>query len=257
MSVFVLKLTAMAAMLIDHIAFWLVDNNAAMRNIGRLAFFIYAFLMAESYYHLKDKPERLRNHLLKLLILCLVSEPLFDCFDHVKWIDWSSQSVMPTLTMGFLALIGSGWWSRKNAGNRTAGITGSACICLAAAMVSFFIKSDYAFCGVVLVILFYLYLSKADGLTFPWRLLALLGIEAVYILIDIWSRTGFGSWQQFIEMAVLLSVWKYGAAAAMLPLAFYNRDLGYHSRWFGWLYSIFYPLQFLVLIIVRYYRMGF
>ena len=43
MSVFILKLIAMCSMLIDHIAFALVNNNIALRNIGRFAFFIYAF----------------------------------------------------------------------------------------------------------------------------------------------------------------------------------------------------------------------
>jgi len=33
MTAFILKLIAMAAMLIDHIAFWLVNNNNVMRNI--------------------------------------------------------------------------------------------------------------------------------------------------------------------------------------------------------------------------------
>ena len=65
-------------MLIDHIAFWLVNNNNVMRNIERFTFAIYAFLIAESYFHLKKKTDRLRSHMLKLLFLSIVSEPLRD-----------------------------------------------------------------------------------------------------------------------------------------------------------------------------------
>lgn len=247
----------MVSMFIDHFAFWLVNNNTAMRNIGRLAFFIYAFLMAESYYHLKGKSDRLRNHLIKLLVLCVISEPLYDFFEHVKWNDSSSQSVMVTLALGFIALVGAGWCFRKYVNKRALSIAGSIGICFAAAIVSYLLKSDYAFCGVVLIVMFYLYLSYADKMTIGKRMISLLSIEVIYILIDLWSRTGFGSWQEFMDMAHLLSMWKYGAAVAMIPLVFYNRKLGYHSKWFRWVYSIFYPLQFVVLIIARYNIRGF
>ena len=257
MSVFLLKLIAMVSMFIDHFAFWLANNNTAMRNIGRLAFFIYAFLIAESYYHLKGKPDRLRNHLIKLLVLCVISEPLYDFFEHVKWYYPVSQSVMPTLTLGFIALIGSGWWYRKTVGKRIISIAGCVWICFSVTMASFILKSDYAFCGVVLIVMFYLYLIYVDKMTVGKRLISLLVIEVIYILIDLWARTDFGSWQEFTDMANLLSMWKYGAMVAMVPFVLYNRKLGYHSKWFGWLYSVFYPLQFIVLIFARYSLRGF
>ena len=247
----------MTTMLIDHIAFWFVDNNIAMRNIGRLAFFIYAFLIAESYYHLQYKPKKLLHHLIKLIALCLITEPLFDFFDHIAWNDPSSQSVMPTLTFGFAALIGIGYWSKTFGEGRRLTAVGSCIICLIAALASFFLKSDYAFSGVLLIVLFYYYLTKTDKMVLPQKVGALLAIEAVFIITDIWRRTDFGNWQAFKSMADLLSMWKYGMAIVIIPLVFYNRKLVYHSRWFSWLYSIFYPLQFAVLLILRYYIKGF
>ena len=257
MSVFILKLIAMCSMLIDHIAFSLVNNNLAMRNIGRFAFFIYAFLIAESYFHLREKPEKLKIHLIKLLVRCVVSEPLFDRFDHYKWIDPSSQSVLPTLMLGFVALICAGWWRGKFQNKKSVAGIGTIGICFTAALFSYYLNSDYAFGGVVLVVLFYVYLTQVEHLKFPQRLVLLLVIEAVFMLFDIWRRIGFGGWQEFKEMAVVLGRWKYGLAVSMLPFAFYNRRLGYHSKWFSWLYSIFYPLQFVVLIIARYFIRGF
>lgn len=257
MSVFILKLIAMCSMLIDHIAFALVNNNTALRNIGRFAFFIYAFLIAESYFHLREKPEKLKSHLIKLLVLCVVSEPLFDRFDHYKWIDPSSQSVMPTLMLGFVVLICAGWWSGKFQNKKAVATIGTIGICFASAVFSYFLNSDYAFGGVVLVVLFYLYLKHAYQLKLPQRLVFLLAIEAVFMIFDIWRRVDFGNWQKFKEMANVLSVWKFGLAVSLVPMVFYNRKLGYHSRWFGWLYSIFYPLQFVVLLIARYFIRGF
>lgn len=257
MTVFVLKLIAMISMVIDHTAFWLVDNNLVMRNIGRLAFVIYAFLIAESYYHLKDKPGRLRRHAFKLLILCLVSEIPFDLFDHVKLVDFESQSVMPTLMFGFLALVASGWWQEKKAGNRPIAVVGSVIIVLAMAMVSYWSRSDYCFSGVVLIFLFYIYLRHVSNLSLPRRIIFLYLIEAFFIITDIWRRTQFGTWQEFVDMGLILSQWTAGAVVMFLPLAFYNRKLGYNSKWFSWLYSFFYPLQFVVVLIARYFMRGF
>ena len=135
MTVFILKLIAMAAMLVDHTVFWFVDNNNIMRNIGRLAFIIYAFLIAESYYHLREKPEHLKSHALKLLILCLVSEIPYDQFTRCKWIFWDLQSVMPTLLLGFMALISSGWWEKRSSGSKR--VAGSVIICITAALMYF------------------------------------------------------------------------------------------------------------------------
>ena len=257
MSAFFLKLIAMAAMLCDHVAFWFVDNNNIMRNIGRLAFVTYAFLMAEGYCFMKDQPARLRKHVLKLLILCLITEIPYDLFDRRSWMDLSTQNAVFTLLFGFLALIGSGWWRKKYSGNKFISITGSAIICLAAAMISYYLKSDYCFRGVLLIVMFYLYLQRADSLTIPQKLTALFLIDAIYCLLGLWVRTDFGTWPEFAAMADKLSRWTAGMAACMIPIAFYNRELGYHKKWFRWLYSCFYPLQFILLVIARYRIRGF
>ena len=123
MSVFILTLIAMISMFIDHTAFWLVNNNLVMRNIGRLAFVSYCFLIAESYYHLKDKPDRLKKHVIKLLFLFVLSEVPYDLFDHRKLMDFSSQNVILTLLLGFLSLIIAGYIKRKTNNKTLAGNT--------------------------------------------------------------------------------------------------------------------------------------
>ena len=249
MTVFMLKLIAMATMLVDHTAYWFVDNNNVMRNIGRPAFIIYAFLIAESYYHLREKPERLRSHALKLLILCLVSEIPYDQFTRCKWIFWDLQSVMPTLLFGFLALIASERWEKKCSGGKR--IAGGVVICIAAALITYLIRSSYKVGGVFLIVLFYQYLKRADDLSLWQKILALLLIDLFYICTYIWASAGFGGWAAISESATSFNRRLIGSLAAVVPLVFYNRKLGYQSRWFGWLYSSFYPLQFVVLVIVR------
>ena len=257
MTVFILKLIAMSTMLVDHVAFWLVDNNNVMRNIGRIAFPIYAFLIAESYYHLRDKSNRLKSHLVKLIILSLISEPFRDQYIRLKWINWDTQNTLPTLVLGFAALIISGWWCRKHQQNRVLIVIGSVIVFCAAALGTYIIRSGYEVGGIVLIVLLYLYLNRADNMEIQQRLGLLFLINIVYICTYIWASAGFGSWTAITEAAASFNRRLIGSLVAVIPLAFYNRKLGYHSKWFNWLYSIFYPLQFAVLIIARYLIRGF
>ena len=60
MSGFILRIIAMITILVDHIACNLLDNQVIMRSFGRIAFPIYAFLLAEGfliYYKDKHKPK--------------------------------------------------------------------------------------------------------------------------------------------------------------------------------------------------------
>ena len=250
MSALILKLIAMGTMLTDHIGYGFLTSARELRVIGRLAFILYAFLMAESYFHLRRRPDRLKFHLVKLAALCLITEVPFDLFLSRKYINLGSQSTLFTLTLGFAALILCGWWSKK-AKSRAARFAGCAVLCLAAAAASHFIRSEYKITGVLLIAVFYLYLKAADRLCFPARLAVLLGIFAVYLPLYVWTRTGFGDWAAVCAMARRLRMWLVGTAATAVPIAFYNRKLGWNSRWFSVLYSVFYPLQFLVLVIVR------
>ena len=350
MSVFILKIIAMVTMATDHAGFQLMDNYLPMRLIGRTAFMVYAFLMAEGYYHLKDAPDRLAKHIGKLVLLCLVTEVPFDLFEFREWSNFQTQSVLPTLLLGFLALIASGWWTDWMAGtgriavvNRTAGkdrtialhqpagvdritavdrttvekrptgvdrttvedrtaemnrtaaadrptrvgrttaadrqeqmepafgdtkadvplqngteawrrfagLAGSAVICLSAAAAAYLIHSEYRFAGVLLVVLFYLCQEKTGNRRLPVRALALAGVYVAYLAIYIWQRSGFGGWQEFAAVARGQWIWFVGIAVSIIPLLFYNRKLGYHSKWFDALYSCFYPAQFVVIIVLR------
>ena len=258
MTVFILKLIAMAAMLIDHVAFWLVNNNNVMRNIGRVAFIVYAFLIAESYYHLREKPDHLRSHVLKLLILSTLSEPLHDQYILLKWTDWKSQNTILMLLIGFVALILVGWWEDKNALNHVIARKGAVIICFIAAISAHFLQTGYGFGGVVMIVLFYVYLQRADSFNnFIQRLSVLLLIDIIYICIYVWASAGFTGGEAMVEEAISFNRRLIGSLLAVFPLAFHNRKLGYHSKWFGWLYSCFYPLQFAVLIVARYIIRGF
>ena len=243
MTAFILKLIAMGSMLIDHVGLSLFDNNHLMRSIGRLAFILYAFMMAESYCHLQNKPDRLRSHMLKLLLLFAVSEIPFNLFDYRMWSYPERQNVMGTLALGYAGLIAAGWWMRKLRDKRAAAVGGSILICLLAAAVSYLIRSEYKFAGVLLIVMFYLYLPERIGV------LAVLFV--CYIGLYVWSRGGFRGDPWLAAMWKSFRPFVPGTLAAIIPIALYNRQLGYRSRWFQILYSCFYPAQFVLLLAVR------
>lgn len=237
-------------MLIDHIGYRLAGNPTWMRVIGRTAFILYAFLMAEGYCHLKDRPQRLKGHLGKLLLLCLVSEIPYDLCTEGKLFDFSTQNVVLTLTAGFLALILSGMLFKKLAKRKTAAIAASAAVCILLAYLTYLIRADYGFSGVLLIGLFYLYLRRADSMGLGKRAACLAGVCAAYAAINIWTLSGFGGWTQLTESVFRYRWWLMGTLVPFGIIIFYNRKLGHRSRGFNIVYSWFYPAHQAVLYLI-------
>ena len=250
MPAFLLKIIAMSTMLVDHSAIAFADSDPLMRMIGRPAFILYAFLMAESYYHLQDKPDRLKAHTIKLLALCIVSEAAHDLFDFGVCFETTKQSVLGTLTLGFVALIASGWWSRRASGNRLLKAAGCVMICLAAAGASYCIRSEYKFAGVLLICMFYVYLNISDGLSFEKRASVVILLLLAYLAVYYWSASGFRPYSTVITIVNPLTI--AGTCLTLFPIALYDRRLGYNSRWFRLLYSSFYPLHLAILYVLVY-----
>ena len=251
MTVFVLKLIAMTTMVVDHVGYEFCGDAFWMRAVGRLAFVTYAFLMAESYRCLKNKPDRLRFHVVKLLALFLVTEIPHDLFLSAEPFDFSSQNAIGDLALGFVALILQGWTSRKLRDRRAIAVLCSVAVFVAAVAASRLLRTEYKGGGIVLIEAFYLYLQRANSWRVPARLTALAAICALFPAALVWTYCGFLGFSETIAMARYVPRWYAGVFLTVVPLAFYNQKLGYHSRWFGWFYSVFYPLQFILLIMAE------
>lgn len=66
----VLKIIALVTMIIDHIGCYLLDNNIVFRTIGRLAFPIFAFFIAEGMKYTRNR----KKYVLLLFIFACVSQ---------------------------------------------------------------------------------------------------------------------------------------------------------------------------------------
>lgn len=111
-----LKGIAMAAMLVDHLALfvlaaWMQQSGAPekggltllfhlLRAVGRIAFPLYFFLLVEGFLYTRS----IRRYLTRLLLFGLISEIPYDLANCGRLLDWSRQNIFFTLAIGLFTL---------------------------------------------------------------------------------------------------------------------------------------------------------
>ncbi len=247
MTVFGLQIVAMLTMFLDHLGIVFFNDNIVLRTIGRFAFPIYAFLIAETFRHIKNDAERVMKHLGSYVVLALVSELSYDLmeFDLLEMSVISiSQNAVITLILGFIGLIAIDKWQDKP-------LFMWSTIFLTAFM-NYYVKSNYKFAGVLLIYGFYYYLNKMDKFNYLKRLLFLISIFATYLPVYHWARYEFCNLSLFLEKLGGNNMWWYSVhiLIAML-LAGYSGKLGRISWKHKKIFKYFYPVHMLVLGLLR------
>ena len=159
LSAAALKRIALVSMLLDHAAAVLYPASVkaharlfrwrtylGLRCIGRLAFPIYAFLLAEGFYHTRSRGK----YLLRLGVFALLSELPFDLAFRGVWLEWEHQNVFCTLFLGLAAL----WLFTAITGGDARDLRRTALGLLAVAALAalaWFAKTDYGAWGVLVV----------------------------------------------------------------------------------------------------------
>lgn len=190
LNAFQLKILAIIFMTIDHIGAILFPYEMLYRQIGRLAFPIYCFLIVEGVVHSRD----VKMYLLRLGVFALISEIPFDWAFRGVLFYWESQNVFFTLFLGALAI----WlWSTYDKLHIRVGAI-VVILCVAEA-----VSCDYGALGVLLIIM--LYVTREN----------LLGVLGSLIYIN--GICFEGTLQTY-------------AVLSFIPLAFYNGKRGYPVR---------------------------
>ena len=95
-----LKIIAVVSMVIDHYAYYLMDGNTmayeVMRCFGRIAFPVFAFLVAEGFAHTRNR----MRYFLSLLLFAVISEVPWYLLNGAD----GTHNVMFTLALGVVAL---------------------------------------------------------------------------------------------------------------------------------------------------------
>lgn len=107
-----LKKIALVSMVIDHAAVGLIEQSelasgaawslcgTAMRLVGRVAFPLFAFMIAEGAAHTRDR----KKYALRLLLLAVISEIPFNLVAGRTWFFPADQNTVFTLLLGLLAI---------------------------------------------------------------------------------------------------------------------------------------------------------
>lgn len=226
MSEFIIKLIAAAAMLIDHAGMALFPAKMLLRIVGRLAFPIFAWSVAQGC----RKTGNYHRYLLRLALCAAVSEPCFDLASAGTLWQPDHQSTLLTLLLAALAVAGL-----RSLGGGWAGLFPVVLCCAAAEL----LRADYGWYGVATVVLFY----WAAGLPAAAAGYALLSLVLQWNMLYGWAAAGL--WLQLLTFPHQL--W---GLLAFVPLLLFNGQRGPRS---GRFFYIFYPAHLLALGLIRHF----
>lgn len=226
---FHLKLIAICTMLIDHMGYTLFPGVMWLRCVGRVAFPIFCFLIAEGCVYTHDR----KKYALRLLVFALLSEIPFNLMNSGMIWDPYDQNVLWTLLTGALVC----WlidWALKKCTPLSFVLTGAAMV--AAYWLLEIGNTDYGGWGMLLVAAFYgvhrapsgavvKMIAQAFGLAF-----FSIGVMGGYLSIELWSL------------------------AALVPIWLYNGQRGFSHKAVQYGFYAFYPVHILILSLIAMYR---
>lgn len=222
-----LKGIAAALMLTDHVGAILLPEVPVLRCVGRLAFPIFAFFIAEGYAHTRDFGRYFR----RLAILAVVSEIPFN-LENGAVFDLTRQNVLFTFCLALLTLRGLEALGRERGFGRWA----SCGLVLAAGFAAGeLLRTDYGGWGVVTAAL--LQLCRDGKYAKLWLLLAMAAVNGLGMGSLTMPVFGGEMPIQIFAVAALPVIWLYNGQAGPKGLrrAFY----------------VFYPAHLLVLEGIR------
>ena len=235
-----LKIIAMVSMTLDHIGVALFPQNLLLRILGRLAFPIYAFMIAEGYSHTSN----VKAYAWRLFFFGLISEIPFNLIYSGSWIFPFHQNVMFTLLLGLLCIREIDRFRGEKTVKRGVVSALKIALFLLIGTVGFV---DYGLTGILTVIAFYLFRNIKWAPLFQLVTLVLLYIvffKGQSIELNVFGYNYFLPIQGFGVLA-LIPIWLYNG----------KRKKRVHSKVWQYAFYAFYPLHMLVIYAV--YRLAF
>ena len=207
-----LKVIALVSMVTDHSAYYLMEHGTllyeVMRCFGRIAFPVFAFLIAEGFRHTRNR----MKYFLQLLGFAVVSEVPWYLLNGAD----GTHNVLFTLALGVMALTAFETLKKD-------GILCGAVI-LSIAYFASWLGVDYEWRGILMMVVFYL-LGNDSNPSFPSGRKALL----------------------FCAFPLVMHYGIIGALLACLTIACYDGTRGFiHGKVAKYVFYAFYPLHLLL-----------
>lgn len=207
-----LKCVACVTMLIDHVGAVFFPQNLWLRIIGRLAFPIYCFLLAEGAHHTKNPAK----YVLRLFIGLLLAEIPFDLALYGQ-LSFSHQSVMFTLLLAFcMAMV-----------TRKLPLIGKALAVIPFYIAAELLHTDYGGLGIIIAAVFIIGRELPEPLVIQTAGLAIANLA--------WFTT---------------SIIQPFAVAAMIPISLYSGKKDSRSKLLQWAFYLFYPVHLMILWLI-------
>lgn len=221
MSAFVLKIVACISMFIDHIGYIVFGGFSFFNYIGRLAFPIFAFQIAEGYKHTKN----IKKYFSRLLIFAIISQVPFSLFYYVVF-----GSIVPnvifTLFFGLICLC------IYDKYNKFVGIASVLFLGLIAELLKF----DYGIFGIILILIFHIFQNKKIHTAFFF----ILAVCIKYFM-------QIASYGFIYEAVAIYSLLAFFTSLSTIFILLYNGKKGKNAKY---LFYIFYPAHLLLLYVL-------
>ena len=233
---FALKLLAMLLMLCDHLWATVIPGNQWLTEVGRLAFPIFAFQVAEGFARTHDR----KKYLLRMFLFALVSEIPFNLLTYSSAVFPFHQNVMFTFCLAILLMM----VMERAKPRGTAVFLAVSTLCVAAGyLLGMVTMVDYYGPGVVTVLVFYLF----RDVPFGWlgELAGLVALHGFLLRGMEIPVTLLGHTFTFPEQGL--------AVLALLPIWLYNGRQGPHGKAVQYICYAFYPAHMLLLALLRMY----
>lgn len=228
-----LKVIACALMLCDHLWATVVPGNNWLTYIGRLAFPIFAFQIAEGFC----RTGSFKKYLKRMFVFALISEIPFNLMVGGFPIYPIHQNVMFTfcLALLFLALL-----EKAKKKGKLVFVLSAAGIFALSYVVGFITFVDYYGYGIWMVLLFYL--TRNIPLGWLVQLAGMWYINGEMIGGLVFPVTVFGRTFEFAEQSF--------AVFALIPIWLYNGKQGPKNKTIQYACYWFYPVHILILALI-------
>jgi len=234
-SAFGLHLLAMGLMLCDHVWATVAGDAMWLTHIGRLAFPIFAFLLAEGFVRTGNR----KKYLLRLLAAAVLSEIPFDLMYAGTAFYPYHQNVIWTFIIAFLCM-----WAIDAVYKKKGRIWGAAMavlMCIAGLAAGTVFMVDYYGAGVLTVLVFYIFRERKIWVQ-ALLLAAMWWINCELLGGEVLELSLFGHSVEIYEQGLAL--------LSLIPIWLYRGRQGVHSRWTRALNYGFYPVHMLVLYLL-------
>jgi len=232
MTLFVLKLIALVTMTIDHVGRFFFPQDIEWLLVGRLAFPIFAWGIANGYHHTKN----VRQYIIRLSLFAIISQIPFTLTYVTLGYNPTVLNIFFTLLLGLCAIVL--YEQVKNKWIAWMGI-------LALALLAIAIPTDYGAYGVLLVVVFHITYGQPIRMlklqALLWAVLFVLGQLVMFTPLKGIAAANYIPQTITLQLVALFSV-------GLISL--YN---GVQGRKMKWLFYWYYPVHLTILVLISYY----